>query len=87
MTETEVLRLVAELIGLLVFVAGGAWATARQVWRVLTEVEQIRVHLTTMNGSVTKHMAVDEVRFGDISNRLSNIEGRLGLPPSHKGEP
>ena len=88
MTEYEVIRLLGETVALLCFVLGSVWYIARQVWRVLeatrentAETRQLKEHQMAMNGHVAAHNILDDTRFGAIGERLSHIEGRLGLPP------
>ena len=92
MTETEVLRLIGEVSGLLAAVGVGLRWLGQQVWKVHRAVEvnteqtaKLTAQLTIMNGSVKDHAALDNERFGDIAERLANIEGRLGLPPREGG--
>lgn len=94
MSEFEVIRLIGEVIGIVTLIGGGIWYLARQVWRVLEEVAsltkvttELKDHQKAMNGHVQDHSIMDDARFQGISNRLSHIEGKLGLPLAGVEEP
>ena len=87
MSNVDVVRLIAEALGVSVFVGGGVWYGVRQTWRVLTavnevkdETRELKEHQQKMNGSMGEHTIVDDARFEGISQRLSHIEGRLSMP-------
>lgn len=84
MTETETLRLVGEVIGVLVLFGGGVLWIIRNIWKVLHEVQantgvttELKDHMKAMNGSVAKHYVDDATRFEEIKVELARIEGRL----------
>ena len=94
MTTVEVVRIVVEAIGILTFIGGGVWYLAKLAWRGLdkldhqtgeitaltSETKALKEHQASMNGHLTEHTVIDDTRFSGISERLSHIEGRLGLP-------
>ena len=94
MTQLEVMRLIAEVLGIIGFVGGVGWYIVRQIWRVLREVEAakdeikeakvemraLKDHQASMNGKVGDHTAKDTAEFAEIRIRLARIEGRLNLP-------
>lgn len=90
MTTFEVARLVGELLGVMVFMGTSGAYVVRQIWRLLDSVDALTketkaltVASTNMTVRLTEHAILDESRYLEISNRLSRIEGRLGLPPDN----
>ena len=88
MSTFEVVRIVGEMAGIVGFMLAGSVYVVRQIWRLLDSVDQLTketqlLTLSTkdMTQRITEHSTLDESRYLEISNRLSNIEGRLGLPP------
>ena len=94
MTDTEARRLIGESIAIVGAVAGAVFYVVRQVWRVLDSLaeqkiwlielkgttEKLAAHQENMNGQQVEHAVMDDARFAALSNRLSHIEGKLGLP-------
>lgn len=85
--DLQIIRLIAEVIALLVFFGTGGWYVVRQVWRVLRAVEHLDGQTVTLAQKVEgialaleEHNITDDARFAGLGNRLSHIEGRLGLP-------
>ena len=94
MTTLEVARIVGELAGVMIFVSSVGVYVVRQVWRLLDSVETLTRETKTLTASsnnttalITAHANLDEARYLEISNRLSRIEGRLGLEPSEGMKP
>lgn len=48
---------------------------------LIKETASMAEHMKTANSNAKEHSDEDIKRFGDIQIHLSNIEGRLGLPP------
>ena len=93
MTTVEVGRIVVEIIGVLTFIGGGVWFLAKLAWRGLDKLDHLtgettalKEHQASMNGHLQEHTVIDDTRFSGISERLSHIEGRLGLPLRSEAE-
>ena len=94
MTTLEVVRIVGELVGVLAFMGSGSIYIVRQVWRLLDSVDaltketkELTLASNTLTTRIAEHANLDESRYVEISNRLSRIEGRLGLEPGKGVEP
>lgn len=94
MDTLEVVRIVGELVGVVVFMGTGCIYVVRQVWRLLDSVDALTKETkaltlasNTMTTRIAEHSNLDESRYAEISNRLSRIEGRLGLEPGKGVEP
>ena len=87
MSTLEVARIIGEVLGALSFMIAGSAYVVRQIWRLLDSVAELRTATAVLTQStenmtarVREHSQLDESRYLEISNRLSNIEGRLGIP-------
>lgn len=87
MSEAETIRTVAEVLGLLGILGSGFFWLAKNLWKAHRLMEEntletrgLKEQMAQMNGSVREHTIMDDGRFAGISQRLSHIEGNLGLP-------
>lgn len=81
MSELEIARLVAEIIGITITVAGGLWWLSRLIWRAIELLDGVNNRLDVLNGSVKRHDAGSVVNGWMVSrnpvtpNRVTIVSG------------